>query len=225
MASKHGALRRIFLSTVLAVSAIGAPGPQVRQAEAAGSGAVVVTSGASTAAAVAAAAAAARRRREDAEVTNAAIVNPSEQNILVLVKRGIINSLQAVYVRESIQEMRLPGGMTAKQVTEAQREQLKNLVANKQRVAIVSATGEDVAMARGLAAALAPYFNECKNGRVQDAAGVSYQQASDVMQCMKDQHWEKDTKPVLEGMGLATLAGGAIFGIVLAMKRKRTYGF
>src|SRR5262245_16540971 len=95
--------------------------------------------GGSVVAAVAAQQAGARRRADD-RATSAAMVAPTDQNIQVLVQRGIIQPTMVPYFRTSLDEMKIPAGAKHESISESQRNHLLDIIQNHWRVGYVSAT-------------------------------------------------------------------------------------
>lgn len=210
-------LRKAFAVAALSLGIIAAPG-FAPPAQAASSSAAA----ASAAASAAAAAAAAARRAADDRAMNEAIVNPSDQNIQTLQNRGLVSRHAAPFVREAVGEMGIAPGTKPGQITHAQRDALKSLVTNKWRVSYVSALTPGEAVGKGLSESLAPYFNDCKDGTRE----FTYDAAKAAEQCMKDAHWEHDTKPALQktaaGAGILASLGALIYA---ATRRRGPGGY
>ncbi|TAL26939.1 MAG: hypothetical protein EPN97_18405 [Alphaproteobacteria bacterium] len=220
MGFHRGRLRKAFAVAAIAIGFMAAPGfiPPAEAASSAGA------SAAAAGAAAAAAAAAAARRAADDRAMNAAITNPSDQNIQTLQSRGLVNRYTAPFVREAVGEMGVAPGTKPEQVTYAQRDALRTLLMNKWRLSYISAPSAQEAVGKGLDNSLAKYFEGCKNGF--DGAAWNYDNAKNAEQCMKDQLWEKETKPALiktaEVAGVVAGAGALIYA---ATRRRRQDGY
>ncbi|MEZ0226083.1 MAG: hypothetical protein ACAH83_16125 [Alphaproteobacteria bacterium] len=208
-------LRKAFAVAAIAIGVMAAPG-FTPPAEAAGSSAA-----AGAAAGAAAAAAAAARRAEDERVMNAVITNPSDQNIDHLYRRGLVYRTAMPFVREAVNEMQVPPGTKPNQITETQRRHLTALVTNKWRVGYISAQTPGEAVGKGLRESLAPYFTACKDGTQE----FTFDAAKAAEQCMKDAHWEHDTKPALiKTVEIGGMLGGVsalVYAVVAARRRGR----
>lgn len=215
---KKGFLRNAFM-TVAAVSVMAGASPifPAQEAEATTTTtAVIITS---SAAANSVAANAAANARADREAMNNLIVNPSDNNIVKAYERSLINSYQLPYVAESVKAMALPQGISADDITEDQRDMFKAVLKQKQNAAIVSSATAEGAINKGLPRPLSKYFTECKS-RNNGVNGT--------MECMSDEHWEKETKPLLQVMGAAAGTGFLIVvggGAIMNRRRKNQGGF
>ncbi|MEZ0226082.1 MAG: hypothetical protein ACAH83_16120 [Alphaproteobacteria bacterium] len=163
---------------------------------------------------------AAARRRADNEALSAVIAAPSEANMKALQARHVVPDLAFPFVQDALKEMNLPDGIKAEQVTEAQRDQLKEIVNNKWRVDYVSASTAKEAAAKGLRADFARYLDACRDGT---AVVYTYDTAKQAEQCMSDQLWEQEGKPIFAiGAGVAfTFVGGIFISGKIAQHRQR----
>ena len=162
---------------------------------------------------IAAAASSSARHRHDREAMDNLIANPSAENVQIIRERLLITAAQVPYVLDSIKEMNVPKNIVPEGVTEEMRSQLKSLILQNQTRAIIASSTPEEAVQKGLETELAPYFNFCKQSK----------HAVSVMQCMEDQHWEKDTKPLLKTIG-GVLGGGLLsVGASVAFIRRRRY--
>lgn len=175
--------------------------------------------GGSVVAAMAASQAAARHRADDAAL-NVAMVDPSGENMAALQKRSVFPDLSFPFVREALTEMKLPAGLKAEEVTEAQRVQLKESVAGKWRVSYMSAATPGEAVGKGLRSDLGKYFAACTDGV---AKPVTADAAVKGENCMHDAKWEQEDKPALEIAG-GVVAGGALIWAAAAALQRRKYG-
>lgn len=214
-------LRRIFGAVVLAGAAMTAVAPPAH------AGPVVVNTAATSAATAAAAAAAARNARLNREAVNDVIVNPTEATIAHAKDRGQVDWTTTPYIYETVREMNIAPGTKPDNITETQRGQFQQLLAQKRLVAEMSADTQAGAEAKGLDRSLSQYFAEVK-AELGFSGPVNLSQARQMEQRMEDIHWERDTKPALKvagmiGGGIAVVAGA---GYAISNRRRRDgYGY
>jgi hypothetical protein len=172
-------------------------------------------------------AAAAARARHNREARNDVIVNPTDAAITKLRERGLVDAHAVRFVREAVQEMHVPAGTKAGDVTEAQRDRLGELVNQKWLVAKMSAGNEAAAEAEGLSPELAKYLDAAK-AELGFKGAVTLEQARAIEKNVEAKHWEKDTKPALQSAGLVAGGLAAVGAGVYALKRqqdRKRYGY
>jgi len=205
-------LRKAFFSVAASAVIIGGglPGFDIPEAEAFSTTSIMIAGSIASSNA---------RNRHNRTAMNNVIVNPSEKNISKMLSRGLIAKKQVPYVVATVKDMNIPKSTNASDITSKQLSQFKKILKEKQQIDIISSITSGAALEKGLSASLAPYFNECKaeNGSYGQA---SYSDVKAIKKCMKDEHWVKDTKPMLKNMGF--VAGGLLLvGAGFAASRRR----
>lgn len=163
---------------------------------------------------------------EDRRVTGALLADPSSENIERFLDRGIGETRHADIVRQSLEQMHLPAGLKAGEVTEDQRAEFLQRIAENQVLYEMSAPTAAEAEKRGLQERLSKYFDTCGGG----ASGMTTAQAKTAEECMEHLQWEKDAKPLLIKVGVGTgtvvaAGAGAVTAAVLKKRRESRYRY
>jgi len=162
-----------------------------------------------------------RHAQLDEDAKNAALVDPSPENIQRLFDRNITNTATAPFAVEAVREMNIPAGTKAEDITQAQRDTFARLLHEKGLVSQMSAGTKAEAEARGVSQGLSKYFEAAK-AELGYSGPVTLAQAQQISDSIHQQHWEHDTKPALQIAGVV-IGGGVLAAAGATYLRERNY--